>query len=60
MWGLYTPKSTDAAAITTELGGALPISHMGKSGEFNHYHVNEYTLFGTYRHFHIWYGLPNP
>ena len=59
-WGLYSTNRSDALTMATILGfGKLPIFHVGEYGQFSHYHVDGYNLFGTYKHFHLWYGTIN-
>ena len=59
-WGLYSTNQSDALTMATILGfGKPPIFHAGEYGQFPHYHVGGYNLFGTYKHFHLWYGTTN-
>lgn len=58
-WGLYTANQSDAYIMAASLGDPVPIYHRGNPGEFQHYHVQDYFLFGRYKHFHIWYGQAN-
>lgn len=56
-WGLYTKNDIDAYNMAFTLGGLKePVFDLGGMGQYNHYHVNSRTLFGKYKHFHIWFG----
>ena len=57
VWGLYTPYENDAFQMAMLLGnGQIPIFDFPKEGLYPHYHVAGRDLFGTYSHFHVWFG----
>ncbi|MBE6039155.1 MAG: RHS repeat-associated core domain-containing protein [Anaerofustis stercorihominis] len=55
-WGVYTSEKEDALTFTFALGGGIPIFHEGQVGQYDHFHVYGYNLFGKHKHFHVWYG----
>lgn len=59
-WGLYTANQHDALQMAWDLGlGLPPIPHLDRLGEYPHYHVGDFLLWGQYKHFHVWFGSIN-